>query len=233
MDKMVKQRAELISIAIGLYSEGKDYDAVINELRNHVDTNDFSKDINLDAVQYLAKGYLEKENDEDKGVQRLEEIYDGLIEITKNKEKMEKAEVKIEEKKLYEFRVIRTATVEFEFVVTAEDRFEAEQIVEERSGLDDYSDSVGATYDESNYSHDKEGNHPYIERVYTSSSWWTDDYMIERENSDEYTIYKLEEDEWSDSDNVYISKDDLLEDKGLLDNEEENDDNDDDEDDDE
>ena len=132
----------------------------------------------------------------------------------------------VEEKVLRKFRVVRQAVVEFEFEVLAESRYDAEQIVEDLTSLSDYSDTYGADYEEEDY--DANGYAPKIDGVHTGSGWWNDDPMYVEEIRDETkSIYKMQDDEWENADNVFETEEDCIEawkhDNGIEDDEEDED----------
>ena len=132
----------------------------------------------------------------------------------------------VEEKVLRKFRVVRQAVVEFEFEVLAESRYDAEQIVEDLTSLSDYSDTYGADYEQEDY--DANGYAPKIDGVQTGSGWWNDDPMhIEEIRDEAKSIYKMQDDEWENADNVFETEEDCIEawkqDNGIEDDEEDED----------
>jgi hypothetical protein len=132
----------------------------------------------------------------------------------------------VEEKVLRKFKVVRQAVVEFEFEVLAESRYDAEQIVEDLTSLSDYSDTYGADYEQEDY--DANGYAPKIDGVQTGSGWWNDDPMhIEEIRDEAKSIYKMQDDEWENADNVFETEEDCIEawkqDNGIEDDEEDED----------
>lgn len=116
----------------------------------------------------------------------------------------------VEEKVLKRFKVVRQAVVEFEFEVLAESRYDAEQIVEDSSSLSDYVDTYGADYEDEYY--DTNGYAPKIDSVQTGSGWWNEQSMyVDEIKDDTQSIFKMEDDEWDNTDNVYESEEDCIE----------------------
>lgn len=125
--------------------------------------------------------------------------------------KNEKIEMpQVEVKVLQKFRVVRQAVIEFEFEVLAESRYDAEQIVEDSTSLSDYCDTYGADYEEGEY--DSNGYARKIEGVQTGSGWWNHESMFVEEIRDETkSIYKMQDDEWENTDNVFETEEDCIE----------------------
>lgn len=125
--------------------------------------------------------------------------------------KNEKIEIpKVEEKVLKRFKVVRQAVVEFEFEVLAESRYDAEQIVEDSTSLSDYVDTYGADYEDEYY--DTNGYATKIHSVQTGSGWWNEQSMyVDEIKDDTQSIFKMEDDEWDNTDNVYESEEDCIE----------------------
>jgi hypothetical protein len=55
MKTIEQQKQELTKNATKLFNEGKTTDFVIEALKNYVINSNFSREINVDAIQYLAK----------------------------------------------------------------------------------------------------------------------------------------------------------------------------------
>ena len=53
-----QQKQYLTETATRLFNEGNSTDAVVKALKNTINNLDFSKDINVDAIQYLVKQNL-------------------------------------------------------------------------------------------------------------------------------------------------------------------------------
>ena len=123
---------------------------------------------------------------------------------------MKKEMPTIEKKELKEFSVTRRAMVEFEFIVYAEDSFEAENIVDDSVHIEEYDDMFGISYNDSYY--DNGGEICKIDRAYASSGWWdsgSDAYYTE-EGGETKEIFKFEEDDWDDDYNVYTDEQYLI-----------------------
>ena len=58
MKTIEQQKQELTMVATKLFKDGKTTDFVIEALNNYVSNSNFSFEINVDAVQYLAKQNL-------------------------------------------------------------------------------------------------------------------------------------------------------------------------------
>ena len=123
---------------------------------------------------------------------------------------MKKEMPTIERKELKEFRVVRRAMVEFEFIVYAEDLSEAENIVDDSVSIEEYDDMFGISYNDSYY--DNHGEISKIDRAYASGGSWdcsSDAYYIE-ESGETKEIFKFEEDDWDDDYNVYTDEQYLI-----------------------
>lgn len=134
----------------------------------------------------------------------------------------------VEEKVLRKFKVVRQAVIEFEFEVFAESRYDAEQIVEDSTSLTDYCDTYGAEYEDESY--DANGYAPKIDGVQTGSGWWNDDPMfIEEIRDDSKSVFKMQDEDWDNNDNVFESEEDCIDawkhDNGIEDEDEDEDDN--------
>jgi len=130
----------------------------------------------------------------------------------------------IEKKELKEFRVTRQAIVEFEFFVYAEDRHDAEEIVEELTSVEEYTDMFGVGVQDKYY--DNSSDIAYIDRYHAGNGWWnSEDMHIEESGDDVVHIYKLEEDDWDDDYNVHSDEQYLIdaykEEHGLIEDEDE------------
>jgi len=55
MKTIEQQKQELTKVATKLFNDGKTTDFVIEALNNYVLNSNFSFEINVDAIQYLAK----------------------------------------------------------------------------------------------------------------------------------------------------------------------------------
>lgn len=53
-----QQKQYLTETATRLFNEGNSTDAVVKALKNTINNLDFSKEINVDAIQYLVKQNL-------------------------------------------------------------------------------------------------------------------------------------------------------------------------------
>jgi hypothetical protein len=58
MKTIEQQKQELTKVATELFNNGKTTDFVIESLNNYVLNSNFSFEINVDAIQYLAKQNL-------------------------------------------------------------------------------------------------------------------------------------------------------------------------------
>ena len=125
----------------------------------------------------------------------------------------------VEEKVLRKFRVVRQAVIEFEFEVFAESQYDAEDIVENSTSLTDYSDTYGAEYQDEYY--DANSSVAKIDAVQTGSGWWNDDPMFIQEIVETQSIYKMEEEDWDNTDYVYETEEECIdawkEDNGIND----------------
>jgi hypothetical protein len=127
----------------------------------------------------------------------------------------------VEEKVLRRFKVTRQAVIEFEFEVLAESIYDAEEIVEDLTSLTDYCDTYGAEYQEEDY--DVNGYAPKISGVQTGSGWWNEQSMyVDEIKDDTQSIFKMEDDEWDNTDNVFETEEYCIEawkqDNGIDDN---------------
>lgn len=114
----------------------------------------------------------------------------------------------IEKKELKEFRVTRQAIVEFEFFVYAEDRYNAEEIVEELTSVEEYTDMFGVDVHDKYY--DNESEIAYIDRYHTGNGWWNPSDSFVEESGNVLHIFKLEEDDWDDDYNVHSDEQYLI-----------------------
>jgi len=113
----------------------------------------------------------------------------------------------IESKELTKYCVTRTATIEFEFSVYAEDSHDAESMVEEASNLHDVSDGCSVNCDSSYY--DVNGDVARVEYEYVNSCDWDN---IDSTTTGEYaTIYKFVDGDWDNECNVFYSEEALIE----------------------
>ena len=123
---------------------------------------------------------------------------------------MKKEMPTIERKELKEIRVTRKAMVEFEFVVYAEDLFEAENIVDNSVSIEEYDDMFGISYNDSYY--DNNGEICKIDRAYANSGYWdccSNAYYTE-EGGETKEIFKFQADDWDDDYNVYTDEQYLI-----------------------
>jgi hypothetical protein len=121
-----------------------------------------------------------------------------------------KNEIQIVSKQLIKHLVRMTTTIEIEVYVYAEDKYKAEALAEQEVCVTEYAnDTIGIEINR-NWDCDinREGDQKFeLERV--SSSGYVEAY-----DSEEYemiTLYAREEDGFEDSENVFISEEDLLE----------------------
>lgn len=133
---------------------------------------------------------------------------------------------KVESKELRKFQVTRQCVVEFEFIVWAETRHDAEQIVERNASITEYTDSFGCDYEDEYY--DTNNWVSKIEGVYSGSHWWNSEDMYIQDVSETQPIFKFEQDDWDDTDSVFESEELLIEnwqeENGINDDEDENED---------
>mgnify|MGYP000739746668 FL=1 len=121
-----------------------------------------------------------------------------------------KNEIKVVSKELNKYLVRMTTTIEIEVYVYAEDKYEAQSLAEQEVCITEYSnDTIGV---EINRSWDWDMNRDSdqkIELCSVGSSGYTEAY--DSEVIDSITLYAREEDGFDDSDKVFISEEDLLE----------------------
>jgi hypothetical protein len=114
----------------------------------------------------------------------------------------------IEKKELTKYRVTRTARVEFEFLVYAEDSYDAENIIDDHTRLYESSDGCSVDYDSSYYD-----NENYVSRVdfecVNSCDW---DNIDTYNSGEEETIYKFIDGDWDNEDNVFNTEEALIDD---------------------
>jgi hypothetical protein len=113
----------------------------------------------------------------------------------------------IESKELTKYCVTRTATIEFEFSVYAEDSYDAESMVEEASNLHDVSDGCSVNCDSSYY--DVNGDVARVEFEYVTSCDW--DNIDSTTTGEDVTIYKFIDTDWDNECNVFYSEEALIE----------------------
>lgn len=115
----------------------------------------------------------------------------------------------IESKELKKFVVYKQVVMEYAVEVYAEDRYDAEQIVENHCSIDEYNNYAQLEHDDTTY--DNEGYVYHIDNIELSSTWFGDDNSeLSNETDDFATIYKFEDDDWSDSDKVFSDEDNLI-----------------------
>ena len=121
---------------------------------------------------------------------------------------MKKEMPTIEKKELKEFRVIRQALIEFEFFVYAESSYDAEQIVDENTSLTEYGETFGVDITDKYY--DNAGDVAYIDRFYSGNGWWNSNDMHIEEDGGIIEIFKFEEHDWDDDENVFSQGESLI-----------------------
>ena len=97
----------------------------------------------------------------------------------------------IEEKTLKKFHVYRKVVSEFHFEVLAVDKYEAQEIAENKTSIEEYTDYAGMDYEETYI--DNQEYHSAIEGQGLSSAWIDDsseDFVVDA--GDDITLYKFE-----------------------------------------
>jgi len=112
----------------------------------------------------------------------------------------------IEKKELTKYRVVRTATIEFEFSVYAESSYDAENMVEDASRLYESSDGCSVDYDSLYY--DSENYVPRVEFECVNSCDWDNNDAYD--DGKEETIYKFVDGDWDDESDVYNTEEALI-----------------------
>lgn len=115
----------------------------------------------------------------------------------------------IESKELKKFVVYKQVVMEYAVEVYAEDRYDAEQIVENHCFIEDYNNYAQLEHDDTTY--DNEGYVYHIDNIELSGTWFGDDNSELTTKTDDFaTIYKFEDDDWSDLDKVFSDEDNLI-----------------------
>jgi hypothetical protein len=121
-----------------------------------------------------------------------------------------KNEIKVVSKELTKYLVRMTTTIDIEVYVYAESDYEAQSLAEQEVCVTEYAnDTIGIEINR-NWDCDlnREGDQKF-ELAGVSASGYTEAYDCESEGS--LTLYAREEDGFDDSDKVFISEEDLLE----------------------
>lgn len=117
--------------------------------------------------------------------------------------------MKTKQKTLKEFTITLNVMVEVECKVYAEDKYEAEQIAENKVNSVDYAnDTIGFECPYDNI--DSFGNLQEVEITCVSACGYIECVHSE-EGDEEIILYTKEENDWSDSDEIFSSMDDLKE----------------------
>ena len=118
----------------------------------------------------------------------------------------------VETKELNKYVVYRKVVSEFCFHVLAEDIDDAERIVEEKTSICEYTDYAGVDIEETYI--DAGSYISDIEEEGLSSAWFEDEHAqsmhIEDIPSSSITLYKMEGDDWEDTDAVFDNEDDCI-----------------------
>jgi hypothetical protein len=115
----------------------------------------------------------------------------------------------IESKELKKFVVYKQVVMEYAIEVYAEDKYDANQMVENHCSIDEYMNYAQLEHDDTTY--DNEGYVYHIDNIELSGTWFGDDnYELTTKTDDFATIYKFEDDDWSDSDKVFSEEDNLI-----------------------
>lgn len=115
----------------------------------------------------------------------------------------------IERKELKKFKVYKQVVMEYAIEVYAEDKYDAEQMVENHCCIDEYTNYAQLEHDDTTY--DNEGYVYHVHSIELSGTWFGDDNSELTDSTDDFaTIYKFEDDDWSDSDKVFSEEDNLI-----------------------
>ena len=115
-------------------------------------------------------------------------------------------EIKIVSKELTKYRVSLTTTIEIEIDVYAETPHDAQIIAEQEVKIYEYADSIGIEVEGEDLTRDGDSK---VELISVSGGGDVEAY--DSEEVDSVTLYAREEDGFDDSDKVFISEEDLLE----------------------
>ncbi len=106
----------------------------------------------------------------------------------------------IERKELKKFKVYKCVTMEYAIEVYAEDKYDAEEMVENHCYIDEYNNYAQLEHNDTTY--DNEGYVYHIDNIELSGTWFGDENYSMTDN--------LEDDDWSDSDKVFSDEDTLI-----------------------
>lgn len=114
---------------------------------------------------------------------------------------------KTESKLLQKFRVVKQLVTEHDFYVYAEDRFEAESLVDKLVEIQEYSDYSTLEADTQYY--DNGGYIEKVEKNYVGSSWLNDETLLENMHEPQ-NIYQFEGNDWEEK-NTWNDEEEMIE----------------------
>jgi hypothetical protein len=114
---------------------------------------------------------------------------------------------KTESKLLQKFKFVKQLVTEHEFYVYAEDRIEAESLVDKLVEIEEYNDYSTLEVDTKYY--DNGGYIDKVEKIYVGESWYNDETLLENMHEPKY-IYQFDGNNWEEE-NTWNDEEEMIE----------------------